>query len=300
MDPSDAEIRAWALANDVEVSDRGRVGAATRDAYSAAHNGSPAAAPSYPPGMTDDDFDLAEADEPGDDPDMIEARPRPVTPKVSAKSAATNLRQRFKRGKTSGKRTTKPKPRVSTAELIGSGWRIAAKIAQPLPPMYRTLRLQSVIAGPLLDDAVKGTLVDPFLQPLARLSRAGETVSALVAPNLAIGAMAWHLQQTGGEPNPVIMQACQEMLRHGLIAMMRVGGDAFAAQLAKDQADEERYGGDVEMIMAFILAEPAAPDQEEANIARMAARFAGQPEPEPAAMLCPASASTARTACAGR
>ena len=237
MDASDAEVRAWALDHGVEVSGRGRVGQDARDAYNAAHNGAPKVAPSYPPGMTDDDFDTAQADEPDDDPDMIEARPRPVTPKVSAKSAATNLRQRFKRGKTSGKRTTKPKPRVSTAELIGSGWRIAAKIAQPLPPMYRTLRLQSVIAGPLLDDAVKGTLADTVLQPLARLTRAGETVSALVAPNLAIGAMAYHLHQTNGEPNPIILQACQEMLRHGLMAMMRVGGDKFAEQLARDQAD---------------------------------------------------------------
>ena len=278
---SDAEIRSWARQQGIEVSAKGRVGPGAREAYSAAHNGQPPA--DYPPGMTDDDFDVAEADTP-DDADFEETPPRPVaTPKVTSRTTAARLSQRFKRGKPTGKPKAKAKrPRVSTAELIGSGWRIAAKIAQPLPPMYRTLRLQSVIAGPLLDDAVKGTMVDPILQPLARLTRAGETVSALVAPNLAIGAMAYHLKQTEGDPNPVVMQVCQEMLRHGLIAMMRVGGDAFAAQLAKDRDDEERYGGDVEMIMAFILAEPADPATEEANMAAMAARFAGQPEPEPA------------------
>jgi hypothetical protein len=66
--------------------------------------------------------------------------------------------------------------------------------------------------------------------------------------------------------------------------MMRVGGDAFAKQLAKDQADEERFGGDIDTIMMWILAEPADPVTEEANMAAMAARFAGQPVPEPAAM----------------
>jgi hypothetical protein len=282
---SDSEIRAWAHEHGIKVSSKGRVPEAVRGAHRAAHNGEPAAAADYPDGMTDDDF-LAEADPPPFDEDMAETPPRPVTPKAGSSPTLTRLNAAFKRGKTSArpKAKAKGKPRVSTADLIGSAWRIGAKIAQPLPPMYRTLRLQSVIAGPLLDDAVKGTMVDPFLQPLARLSRAGETVSALVAPNLAIGAMAYHLQQTNGEPNPIVMQACQEMLRHGLMAMMRVGGDAFAAQLAKDQDDEQRYGADIEQIMAWILAEPADPATEEANIARVAARFAGQPEPEPAAM----------------
>jgi hypothetical protein len=213
---------------------------------------------------------------------MAEVPPQPVAaPKATSRMTPSRFSGAFRRGKTSGKRRTKPKhPRVSTADLIGSGWRIVAKVAQPLPPMYRTLRLQSVIAGPLIDDAVKGTMVDPILQPLARLSRAGETVSALVAPNLAIGAMAYHLHQTSGEPNPVVMQACQEMLRYGLMAMMRVGGDAFAAQLAKDKADEEQYGTSVDELMAMILADLADPATEEANIAAMAARFAGQPEPE--------------------
>ena len=280
MDGSDADVRAWARATDRTVSSKGAVSQALRDEYRAAHNGEPLPGPDYPPGMSNDDFDLAEAVIPDDD-GMAEARPGP-RPKASSRSKS--LRERFKPGSSSGKPTkrgAKAKPRVSTAELIGSGWRIAAKVAQPLPPMYRTLRLQSVIAGPLIDDAVKGTMIDPFLQPLARLSRAGETVSALIAPNLAIGAMAYHLNQTEGNPNPVVMQACQEMLRHGLMAMMRVGGEAFAEQLAKERDDQERFGGDVDMIMAFILADPSDPAEEEANIAAMAARFAGQPEPAP-------------------
>jgi hypothetical protein len=283
---SDSEIRAWAVSQGRDVSHKGRVSQAVRDAYSAAHNGQPPPAADYPDGMSDADFDLAEAID-DDDDSMTEAAPRPVaTPKVTSPTTVTRLNERFRRGKTNAKKrpAAKAKPRVSTADLIGSAWRISAKIAQPLPPMYRTLRLQSVIAGPLLDDAVKGTLADTVLQPLARLSRAGETASALLAPNLAIGAMAWHLHQTEGQPNPVVMQACQEMLRHGLMAMMRVGGDAFAKQLAKDQADEERFGGDIDTIMMWILAEPADPVTEEANMAAMAARFAGQPVPEPAAM----------------
>jgi hypothetical protein len=292
MDASDSEVRAWARetgwagANGRGVSERGNLPQAAREAYSAAHNGGPRPGPAYPPGMTDADFETAEASGPAAPEDMDEVIPRAVSPKPSPRMTAKNLAGRFRPG--TGKGKPKPRarprhPRISTAELIGSAWRIAAKVAQPLPPMYRTLRLQSVIAGPLLDDAVKGTMVDPVLQPLARLSRAGETVSALIAPNLAIGAMAYHLHQTSGEPNPIVMQACQEMLRHGLMAMMRVGGDAFAEQMAKDREDEERFGGDIDTIMMFILADLADPATEEENITRMAAAFAGQPDPEPAA-----------------
>ena len=291
MAADDATIRAWAQDTGVPVSAKGRVAQGTRDQYNAAHNGGDTG-PDYPPGMTDADFETAAAAEPdlGDFPD--EVTPRPVSPKVSSVTIPRSLTSRFKRGKPSTKRKTKPKqPRVSTADLIGSAWRIGAKLAQPIPPMYRTLRLQSVIAGPLYDDAVKGTMVDPFLQPLARLTRAGETVSALVAPNVAIGIMAWHAGHAaaqGQEPNPVIMQTSAEMLRHGLLAMMRVGGDAFAAQLAAEQADEERFGGSVDAIMAWIMAPPADPATEEANIARVAAMFAGEPVPEPDAETMPA------------
>jgi len=284
---SSAEMRAWGRDNGWTVSDKGPLSPRLKNAYNAAHNGEPdrPGQSDYPAGMSDQDFELAEAITPDDDfPD--ETPPRPV-PKAGPSSIPTKLQERLRPGKTRGSRKTKAKrPRVSTAELIGSGWRIGARLAQPLPPMYRTLRLQSVIAGPLLDDAVKDTMVDPFLQPLARLTKTGETVSALVAPNLAIGAMAYHLNATKGEPNPVVMQVCQEMLRHGLIAMMKVGGDAFAHQLAQEREDEERYGGSVEMIMEWLLSAPADPSTEEANIAGMAARFAGQdvPEPEPETM----------------
>lgn len=291
MDASDAEVRAWARSQGRRVSGKGRVGQGLRGDYSAAHNGH-GPADGYPPGMTEDDFDVADAVMPDDSPDggeFTETPPRPVSPKPRA---ATTLTGRLRRGAGKGSRSPKQssrgskRPRVSTSDLIGSAWRIAAKLAAPVPPMYRTLRLQSVIAGPLIDDAVTGTIADRVLQPLARMSRAGETTAALLAPNVAIGMAAWcqvQAAKTGTEPSPVIMQGCQEMLRYGLISMMRVGGDAFAAQLAREKDDEQKYGADVDTIMAWIMSDPADPAAEEANIARMAARFAGQPEPEPAA-----------------
>lgn len=290
---SDAEVRAWALATGKHVSDRGKVSQALRDAYSAAHGQGNGAAPGpdYPDGMSDDDFDLAQATEPDDMPD--ETPPRPISKAGGSRLTGARLTDRLRSGGSSAKRKgsrAKPKqPRVSTANLIGSAWRIGAKIAQPIPPMYRVLRLESVIAGPLLDDAVKGTFVDPWLQPLARAAAMGDTIGAMMLPPAGIGAAAAHLAQcakNGTEPNPVILQMCTEVTRHGLIAMMRVGGDAFAQQLAREKEEEEKFGASADAILEWIFSAPSDPGQEEANIAAMAARFAGEdvPAPEPETM----------------
>lgn len=285
---SDKEVRSWAQETDWRdsrgqpVSSRGVVGNAAREAYSAAQNGQPP--PDYPPGMTEADFDTAEAVLPDDGPDMAEAVPRPVTPKVTSRSTVTRLSGRFRRGKPSGKPKAKPKhPRVSLADLIGSGWRIGAKMLSPLPPLYRLTRLQSEIAGPVLDPHIRGTVIDPVLQVVARHYQAGEAVGALVGPNLGIGAAMWHMTQCakqGIEPNLVVMQACQEVTRYGLKSMMKLGGDAMAARLAAEKEDEERYGVTVDMLLEWIMSPPADQATEDDNAAKMAARFAGQPEPE--------------------
>jgi hypothetical protein len=153
-----------------------------------------------------------------------------------------------------------------------------------MPPVYRTLRLQSVVAGPVLDDVVKGTLVDPFLQPLARMSQVGQQVAALMLPEAGIGAAMIHAAQcakAGTEPNPVFMQACEEITRHGLIALVKIGGPAAARQFEQERADEQEYGPLVDMMLAYIMAEPADAQTEDMAFATMAARFAGQPEPDP-------------------
>ena len=288
---TDAEIRSWALANDVHVSAKGRVGYDTREAYDAAHpsaNGAPAAAavPDYPPGMTEDDFVLDQADDPpgpGEAADTGEAPPARPKPRGS-RSMADGLR-RLRRPAAKGRSGTRPKarPRVPVDDLIGSAWRVASKLAQPIPPLYRTLRIQSPIAGLLLEDAVKGTAADTVLQPLARLTSVSQTASALLLPPAAITALAMHTQQSGGQPNPLITQACLEALRHGLMAMMRVGGPKFTEVLDRERREEEEFGATVDELLAWLLAPPADPAAEEAGIAAMAARMAGrEPEPEPA------------------
>ena len=286
----DAQVRAWAVERGIPVSAKGRVGQTVREAYSAAHNGdaAPGAQADYPPGMSEQDFTLDGADEPADGSDdgwgdTGETPPKRVRPKATSRWTFRKPSGPSRRGKSSAARK-RAAPRVSTADLIGSAWRILAKMAAPMPPVYRTLRLQSVVAGPVLDDVVKGTFLDPFLQPLARMSQVSQQVAALTLPELGMGAAMIHASQcakAGTDPNPVIMQACEEITRHGLIALVKIGGDAAARQFELEKADEEQYGPLVDMMLAYIMAEPADPHTEELAFATMAARFAGQPEPEP-------------------
>lgn len=276
---TDKQVRDWAHAEGVPVSERGKVSDEARALYDAAHNGHA----DYPEGMSDEMF--ADAAEPDDLGDTGERRPGPVTPR-GGRARAQSTARRFGWGRAKGKTSAKKKaqPRISTADLISSGWRVLCRVAQPMPPLYRVTRLQSVIAGPMLEEATQGTVVDAVLQPLARLQARGEAIGALALPPASILALQVHLSTAAKqerEPNPIVTQICLESLRHGLMAMMKIGGDKFAQQLARERDEQDKYGADVETLMAWILSEPGDAAAEEEAIRRMSMRLAGEPDPEP-------------------
>jgi hypothetical protein len=288
--PTAHEIREWAQAEGLISTVKGQLSRETRDAYDAAHPSGNGAGPDYPDGMDDTLFETATADDPPGSPLIGEddlADSGEVAPRSTARARAPRARAgrlagriRWKDGgrRPGGKKNPrKPaRPRLPVDDVIASAWRIMAKIAQPIPPLYRTLRIQSPVAGRLLEDAVRGTIVDRVLQPLAQVSQVGETMAALLIPPAAVTALA--SPQVQG--NPVLAQMTLEMLRHGLMAMMRIGGPKFAEQLARERDDEARYGADVDSLLALILAPPAADQEaEEAGIADMVSRLSGEPVP---------------------
>lgn len=196
-------------------------------------------------------FDESAADVPEETP------PR----KPPARKPAGKSRLPFTRG---GKGKPKPKakkPRASTEDLLGGLWRAAAKLAAPLPPLHRTLRIQAPIAGILLEDTVRDTVVDPLLQPLVRLTSVGKTLSALVGPPMFVTAIMLHSQQSavkGTPPNPVLMTVATEGLRSSLMAWCDVAGPKFEIALKREKEFEEKYGQSVDDMMAFLFSEPAA------------------------------------------
>ena len=268
------EVREWAATEGYQVGAKGRIPGNVQDAYDAAHPGSNGAAtgPDYP----DDDFDslFPGAESHGEAPDLppppddtTETPPR--RPRGSSK--AKTARPSWLPG--SRKRTGRKKPahpRVSTEDLLGAVWRGGAKLLTPLPPLQRTLRMQAPVAGMLLDDVVKDSIIDPVLQPLARLAAQGKTVQALVGPPAFVSAIMAHQIQRASmdppqQPNPMFMAVATEGLRSSLMAWMDVAGPKFEQAMQREQEFEAKYGSSVDDMIAMIFAAP--PADEEAMMA---------------------------------
>lgn len=275
------EVREWAVAEGNATS-RGKLRAGVIEQWDAEHPDNPyepgpprdgftGNAPDYP----DADFDanFPEPEPLGDTGETPPRRPKSSRSRTGTGGSAGGVRSLFRRG-SSKKTTGKKPPRVSTADLVGAAWRGAARMV-PLPPLSRTLRMQSRVAGPIMDDVIRGTVVDPLLQPLARLAGQGKAVQALVGPPAFVTAIMAHTGQAaakGEEPNPFIMAMAMEGLRSSLMAWMEISGPKFAEVAAEEAEMEAKHGMNVDAMIALIFSEPptteADAEAEEAAILR--------------------------------
>lgn len=251
------DIREWAREQGYELNDRGRVPDTIRSAYNAAHpsmNGTP----DYPPGMDEDDFSDPGAPPSGPPPPPDTGETKPGVPgKPAGKGWRLGGGGKGKRGTGKGR----AKPRVPVDDIICTVWRGLARVAGPLPPLQRTLRVQAPVAGLLLEDSVKGTVIDTVLQPLARMQTQGKAVAALAGPPMLVTAITLHVQRqalAGEDPNPVFMSVAMEMLRESLMLWMDVAGPKFEEALAREKRFEDDYGAPVDEFMSFLLSPPPA------------------------------------------
>ncbi len=288
METTAADKRAWLRDQGYKVPEKGTLRAELEAAWAAAHpgaNGDSEASPGpdYPDGMTGDEF--AEPEIPDEVFDEL-AEGAPRKPPAPRGGMPARWRPPWSRGGQQRKgKGRKRKPRVSVEDVICGGWRIMARAARPVPPLQRTLRVQAPVAGLLLDDAVRGTLVDKMLQPIARAQVQGKVVAALAGPPVLVTVISMHLaqcQQAGTDPNPVFMSAASEMLRESLIIWMDVAGPKFEAALARERAFEEHYGQDVDAFTSWLFAPPPDPGDDQAVAEEEAAlrRAQGLPDPD--------------------
>jgi hypothetical protein len=267
---------AKTIKTELGITKRGQLARTVIDEWNTAHPGDPyeagppreanGHAPDYPADDFEDMFPDA-AVSPADSPaeTLAETPPRRAKPKSAPRGGV--------RGLFAGKGKPKSKhKRVSTEDLLGSLWRGAAKLAAPMPPLQRTLRVQAPVAGLLLEDAVRDTVVDPLLQPLARMAEAGKTVQALVGPPAFVTAITLHAAQRAAldppqGPHPMFMAVATEGLRSSLMAWCDVAGPKFEIALAKEREFEDRYGQKVDDMMNWIFGMPVDPMDEEAMAA---------------------------------
>lgn len=274
-----ADIRAWARdpANDIDGADdipeRGRVPQWLTDAYEAAHPGDPAAdsgedaAAGPPAGDGHYDGGVTAADFPPDpdgEPETPQERrkteraPRNVKTAPAAPRFWRSIRGK---GKTSGKsksqsraRSKPDKPRVPLTDLLEDAWGQLAWAAQGIPPLSRVFAVQAPFAGVVLEPAIKDTLLDKVMQPVARTEHLGRVITGMAGPPVCVAAAMAVGQE---HPSfPMIMG----MLRYSMLSMAKITN--VSAQEALERAETNaQLGREVDQLIAWIFGmAPPPPD----------------------------------------
>jgi len=186
----------------------------------------------------------AEGKRPAEAPGAAPAEVRPARPRTTL---AARLRGRQAGAGQGGRGRGKPKPRarparprVSVAGVVEWGWGILARAAQPVSvPLSRCLAMQAPVAGLVLEDVVRGTVVDRVLQPLARGQEQLQSVGALVLLPAAVAG----LHAAEGLP-----EAAREVRRAFLIPVAREGAAMWvrvAGPKIRERLEQEAEKGPV-------------------------------------------------------
>lgn len=267
--PDDATVRAVLREHGVAVPARGKLSAEHHRQYEElTHHAAPAGDAWE---GADDDADIVagvvppaaepgEADAgPGVGPEDRPRRPRRRRPGLGERLRSAGSR---KAGGSKGKqeKASRPKhPRVPVDRIISRGWGTLAKLTATVDaPVSRTFQLQAPIAGLVLEDVVRGTVVDKVLQPVARAEERGELVIALAGPPLLVAAIerAQGLEEPARSMRLAILAP---MLEESLSLWVRIAGDKMeiaAARLEEDAATREQ----VQRLIAQIFPQATVQD----------------------------------------
>lgn len=266
------DIRVWARSQGEDLGDRGRIPQAIRDRYAAAHNGSQPSEPDELPEIDGNDLDFMPPGDPEPAPAPRKDEPKEgrVVPERKPQPVPRKRRGIFNRGEPAKPKSKRDrKPRVSIENLVSSGWGIAAMALARNPraiPVARILQMQSPVAGVIVDEQLRGTMVDKFLQPFARAGEKGEIAFALAGPPILVGAMT---------ANPQLFPVLKPMLKMSMMSWLTLAGPAQKKVEAKVQAFAEDFGHiDLDGMIDALWADVPVPttdgpsEQEEANIRR--------------------------------
>lgn len=223
---NDREVRAWAVEQGIDVSPRGKLPAYVRDRYQAEHPEEP-----YPAGAGVDPVNadaLAEALA-GLEPGVPgETAPRAPAPATAVATVKQKLRDRAGIGTGSRKR------RLSLEDLGSTVWQGIAYIAGRggQVPVQRVLKLQAPVAGVVIEDALRNTVADRVLQPLARMNASCKDLSSLLGPPILVGLIS---------NDPELAPMCMPMLVQCLEDWVIIAGP----QMRKQRERAEKAAGEL-------------------------------------------------------
>lgn len=217
------DIRQWGAENGWDVSGE-RLPQGLRSAYDDSSNGD---------GPVDDDGPEIEERA----PQIVKANPVDRVRGMVAKARDTKPRKAV-RGKLS-------KPRISVEKFISGAWAFLGTAAQSYhPPVARVLEMQAPVAGMILEDVVRDTIVDRVLQPLARGMNGGEVAFALLGPPLLVAALS---------ARPDRANVLVPMLKQSLRSWVSIAGDKLE-QIQKQEDDfEDKYGKRVDEMIEWFM-----------------------------------------------
>lgn len=218
--PND-DIRAWGRENGFDVADEGRLPPGLRAAYD---------------GRSTTTETAVDADSEEKTPAIVKA-----TPVERLRAVADKVKKPAPRMAARGK----AKPRVSVEKVISKAWALAAGLATNFSPaMGATLAMQAPVAGAILEDKVRGTLVDKMLQPVARTVDGGNVALALIGPPLLVQALAMQPQRA-----PQIVPVLREALR----SWIDVAGEKMEQQQAEEKVFADKYGARIDEMINTLL-----------------------------------------------
>lgn len=225
---TDAEIRAWARESGVDVPARGKVPDVVRDQYAAAN---PEA---DNPGLS--------ADGPAPEHGYAETEQAPTRPvghpdEVPPTPPPSRFGGVLGRPKSAAVRVRKEHRRVSLETLASGAWTFLGQMAQSrgLIPTGRALEMQAPVAGMILEDTLRGTVIDRIAQPLARGGESAKELWALLAPPALVT-----LVTVKPEMQPVVVP----MLRNAMREWAIIAGPRIKAREKRERRAMEQLGVD--------------------------------------------------------
>jgi hypothetical protein len=281
---STTDVRQWAKDQGIEIGDKGRIKASITERYEAEHPEAPAD-PGGPPeggdgggdyqdGVTEADFPPAggEAAEPAArDPQEAATETRPRSVAKRRKDGRAFSERLWGGGGTKAKRPAKKQPRVSLKGFAEDMFLDLAWTFQGLPPLEKVLYLQAPLAGQVVEDAARGTIVDAVLQPAARFDRQFKSLEALTAPAWVAAIMLRGRKDEKGEYSPET-KLMFSGLRHSLLSMSRLA-DVDFEKLKEKSEDLRTASGQIDAMIAWLFEMPElTEDQLQAMAAAQAAR----------------------------
>lgn len=147
--------------------------------------------------------------------------------------------------KITGTRSKANKPRTSVEKFIGRTWEFMSRAALPFnPPVSRVLAMQAPVAGLILEDVVRNTVVDKVLQPLARVGNGGEVAFALMGPPLLIGML---------QIKPESAVFAIPLLKESLRAWIDIAGPKLDEVMDREKKFQEQYGTRIDEMIGYFL-----------------------------------------------